>query len=413
MELTGMVTTREEFLYPDSLCGRLPEELQITIAGNGRPGIQLILETSGKKVNFFLKGKGFCGEWYEMKDIPVEYNTGDGVSQGGAMVLETPPGEKPDYVQLLAKIIQETFDRGGNLVIPSFAVGRTQEMLYFIRQIKADGLVYGHDGFKVYVDSPLANEATTIFSEHQYDCFDEEAMELIKKGINPISFPGLKVSVTSDDSKSINYDEEPKVIISASGMCDAGRIKHHLKHNLWNEKNTILFVGYQAVGTLGRALIEGAADVKLFGEPVHVAAHICQMPGISGHADVNGLLDWAKAFEEKPQKVFVTHGDDTVTEIFAKRLTDELGYDTMAPFSGTVYDLADNVCLYEAKGVKIQKASASPKATRAARAFEKLLALGYRLITVIRKNEGTPNKDLERFSRDVQSLCDKWDRTDM
>ena len=145
-------------------------------------------------------------------------------------------GEKPDYVKLLSEIIQETFDRGGNLVIPSFAVGRTQEMLYFIRQIKADGLVYGHDGFKVYVDSPLANEATTIFSEHQYDCFDEEAMELIQKGINPISFPGLKVSVTSDDSKSINYDEEPKVIISASGMCDAGRIKHHLKHNLWNEK---------------------------------------------------------------------------------------------------------------------------------------------------------------------------------
>ena len=134
-------------------------------------------------------------------------------------------GEKPDYVKLLSEIIQETFDRGGNLVIPSFAVGRTQEMLYFIRQIKADGLVYGHDGFKVYVDSPLANEATTIFSEHQYDCFDEEAMELIKKGINPISFPGLKISVTSDDSKSINYDEEPKVIISASGMCDAGRIK--------------------------------------------------------------------------------------------------------------------------------------------------------------------------------------------
>ena len=340
------------------------------------------------------------------------------INEADYVVMESTYGtrihDKPaDYVTSLTKILQTTFDRGGSVIIPSFAVGRTQEMLYFIRQIKADGLVYGHDGFKVYVDSPLANEATTIFSEHQYDCFDEEAMELIKKGINPISFPGLKISVTSDDSKSINYDEEPKVIISASGMCDAGRIKHHLKHNLWNEKNTILFVGYQAVGTLGRALIEGAADVKLFGEPVHVAAHICQMPGISGHADVNGLLDWAKAFEEKPQKVFVTHGDDTVTEIFAKRLTDELGYDTMAPFSGTVYDLADDVCLYEAKGVKIQKASASPKATRAARAFEKLLALGYRLITVIRKNEGTPNKDLERFSRDVQSLCDKWDRTDM
>ena len=323
-------------------------------------------------------------------------------------------GEKPDYVKILAQIIQETFDRGGNLIVPSFAVGRTQEMLYFIRQIKADNLVHGYDGFTVYVDSPLANEATTIFSEHQYDCFDEVAMELIHKGINPISFPGLKISVTSDDSKAINYDEEPKVIISASGMCDAGRIKHHLKHNLWDERNTILFVGYQAVGTLGRALIEGATDVKLFGEPVHVAAHINRMPGISGHADVNGLLDWAKAFAEvRPKKVFVTHGDDAVTEIFAKRLNEELGYDTMAPFSGTVYDLAENVCIYEAEGIKIQKASVSPKASRAARAFEKLLSLGYRLLSVIKKNEGIPNKDLERFSRDVQSLCDKWDRNDI
>ena len=322
-------------------------------------------------------------------------------------------GERPDYVRLLAEVIQETFDRGGNLVIPSFAVGRTQEMLYFIRQIKEERLVYGHDGFKVYVDSPLANEATTIFAEHTYDCYDEEAMELIHKGINPLSFPGLKTSITSDDSKAINFDEDCKVIISASGMCDAGRIKHHLKHNLWNEKNTILFVGYQAIGTLGRSLLEGATDIKLFGEPVHVAAKILQMPGISGHADVNGLLDWAKAFEGKPKKVFVTHGEDSVTEIFAKRLTEELGYDTMAPFSGTSYDLLNNECLYEAKGVKIERASTSPKATKAAQVYQKLLSLGHRLISVIRKNEGSPNKDLEKFSRDVQSLCDKWDRNDI
>lgn len=322
-------------------------------------------------------------------------------------------GERPDYVRLLSEVIQETFDRGGNLVIPSFAVGRTQEMLYFIRQIKEEKLVYGHDGFKVYVDSPLANEATSIFAEHTYDCYDEEAMELIHKGINPISFPGLKTSITSDDSKAINFDEDCKVIISASGMCDAGRIKHHLKHNLWNEKNTILFVGYQAIGTLGRSLQEGATDIKLFGEPVHVAAKILQMPGISGHADVNGLLDWAKAFEEKPKKVFVTHGEDSVTEIFAKRLTEELGYDTMAPFSGTAYDLLSNECLYEAKGVKIVRASTSPKAAKAAQVYQKLLSLGHRLISVIRKNEGSPNKDLEKFSRDVQSLCDKWDRNDI
>ncbi len=321
-------------------------------------------------------------------------------------------GERPDYVRLLADVIQETFDRGGNVVIPSFAVGRTQEMLYFIRQIKAEGLIHGHDNFKVFVDSPLANEATNIFGIHKYDCFDDEALELIRKGINPLSFPGLKISVTSEDSKAINFDDDCKVIISASGMCDAGRIKHHLKHNLWREDSTILFVGYQAVGTPGRALLEGAQEIKLFGEPVHVAAKICRMPGISGHADVNGLVDWIKAFEVKPQKVFVTHGEDTVTELFAARLRDEMNYDAYAPFSGTEFDLAEGEFLYEAEGVKIQKPAALQKASKAAKVYEKLLALGYRLLSVIRKNEGCANKDLEKFSRDVQSLCDKWDRTD-
>ena len=321
-------------------------------------------------------------------------------------------GERPDYVRLLADVIQETFDRGGNVVIPSFAVGRTQEMLYFIRQIKAEGLIHGHDNFKVFVDSPLANEATNIFGIHKYDCFDDEALELIRKGINPLSFPGLKISVTSEDSKAINFDDDCKVIISASGMCDAGRIKHHLKHNLWREDSTILFVGYQAVGTPGRALLEGTQAIKLFGEPVHVAAKICRMPGISGHADVNGLVDWIKAFEVKPQKVFVTHGEDTVTELFAARLRDEMNYDAYAPFSGTEFDLAEGEFLYEAEGVKIQKPAALQKASKAAKVYEKLLALGYRLLSVIRKNEGCANKDLEKFSRDVQSLCDKWDRTD-
>lgn len=321
-------------------------------------------------------------------------------------------GERPDYVGTLAEIIQRTFDRGGSVIIPSFAVGRTQEMLYFIRQIKAENRVKGHENFKVYVDSPLANEATTIFKEHMYDCFDQEAVGLIMDGINPLSFPGLRTSVTSDDSKAINYDEDCKVIISASGMCDAGRIKHHLKHNLWNSSNTILFVGYQAIGTLGRALIEGATEVKLFGEEVYVAAEICQMQGISGHADVNGLLDWIGAFKEKPKKVFVTHGDDEVTEIFARRLREEKGLDAMAPFSGTEYDLAEDSFICEAKGVKTSKA-ASHKAGKAARAFEKLVAMGQRLMSVIRKNEGCANKDLEKFAREIQSLCDKWDRNDV
>ena len=167
-------------------------------------------------------------------------------------------GPKPDYVGELTAVLQRTFDRGGNVVIPSFAVGRTQEMLYFIRQIKAEGRVKGHEGFEVYVDSPLASKSTTIFRENFSECFDEEALALVRSGQNPLSFPGLRISETKEDSVAINLDPTPKVILSASGMCDAGRIRHHLKHNLWREECTILFVGYQAEGSLGRHLLEGA-----------------------------------------------------------------------------------------------------------------------------------------------------------
>ena len=377
----------------------------------GSASIEVIIQEDGKEKKIVFSGDIGNLNQPLIKD-PVYLHDADYVVMESTYG-DRSHGDRPDYVSMLAEVIQHTFDRGGSVIIPSFAVGRTQEMLYFIRQIKAEGRVHGHDNFKVYVDSPLANEATTIFNEHIYDCFDEEAMALVKKGINPLMFPGLKTSITSDDSRAINFDEDCKVIISASGMCDAGRIKHHLKHNLWNPNNTILFVGYQAIGTLGRALIEGATEVKLFGETVSVGAEIRQMPGVSGHADVNGLMTWIRAFKEKPQKVFVTHGDDAVTEIFATRLQEELGLDSMAPFSGTVYDLANNTCIYEAQGVRITKASVSPKASRAAQAFQKLVAMGQRLMSVIRKSEGLPNKDLDRFTRDVQSLCDKWDRDDL
>ncbi len=207
-------------------------------------------------------------------------------------------GPRPDYVNELAKILQRTFDRGGNVVIPSFAVGRTQEMLYFIREIKEKGLVKGHGNFPVYIDSPLATAATRIFRDTDPDCFDAQTRALREKGIDPINVPGLRISVTSDDSRMINTDRTPKVILSASGMCDAGRIRHHLKHNLWRPECTILFVGYQAVGTLGRTLIDGAVNVKLFGESIEVQAEICQLTGMSGHADREGLLRWVNAFTE-------------------------------------------------------------------------------------------------------------------
>lgn len=312
--------------------------------------------------------------------------------------------ERPDYVGELAKLIQKTLDRGGNLVIPSFAVGRTQEILYFIRKIKTDNMVTGHDNFPVYVDSPMAVRATSIFQDNKLECFDEEAIELVNKGINPISFPGLKLSITSDESKAINFEETPKVIISASGMCEAGRIRHHLKHNLWRPECTVLFVGYQAVGTLGRAIVEGAKEVKLFGEPIEVRADICKLAGLSGHADKNGLIEWITAFEEKPRKVFVVHGEDSVCTSFAECLMVEHGIKAYAPYSGTVFNLASGKLEYEAEPIALKK-----REKAATGVYARLLAAGQRLLAIIKKNEGTSNKDLAKFADQVTSLCDKWD----
>ena len=222
-------------------------------------------------------------------------------------------------------------------MIPSFAVGRTQEMLYFLRKIKVGRMVEGHEDFPVYVDSPLAVEATGIFQENRFECFDGEALELAKAKINPLTFSGLKLAITSEESKEINFIDTPKVIISASGMCDAGRIRHHLKHNLWRPECTILFVGYQSVGTLGRSIVEGAEEVRLFGETIQVRAQIKKLAGMSGHADKNGLLEWISAFEEKPRKVFVVHGEDKVCISFVECLKHEHGQNAYAPKGGTAF----------------------------------------------------------------------------
>ena len=294
------------------------------------------------------------------------------VDSADYMIIESTYGDRlhdmrVDYVEKLTPIIQRTLDRGGNVVVPSFAVGRTQEMLYFIRKIKADHLITGHDDFTVVVDSPLANGATTIFTKHTMDCYDDEAKALIEQGINPISFPGLKVSITSDDSIALNTDMEPKVILSASGMCEAGRIKHHLKHNLWRPESTVLFVGYQAQGTVGRQLLDGADEVKLFGEPVAVKAEICNLPGISGHADQEGLLAWAGALKEVPKKTFVVHGEDTVCDTFAQLLHERLGHDAVAPYSGAVFDLIAGTFTEEPAGIPIVKETALKEDTGAAK----------------------------------------------
>ena len=334
------------------------------------------------------------------------------VKEADYVVIESTYGDRthgediPDYVGEFTRILRETFQKGGNVVIPSFAVGRTQEILYFIREIKEKNLLPEFQNFEVYVDSPLAVEATTIFGKNVQDCFDDTALALVQQGINPIGFPGLRMAITSDESKMINFNDKPKVILSASGMCEAGRIRHHLKHNLWRKDSTILFVGYQVPGTLGNMLLNGAKEVKLFGETIEVQAKIENLPGISGHADVNQLTKWVSMFDPKPKRVFIVHGEDKVTEQFAAHIHEELGLEAYAPFSGDAFDLLTGACVAQGSREAVEK-----KSTRAVNnIFARLVAAGERLMTVIRKCEGMPNRELGKFADQINELCNKWER---
>ena len=332
-------------------------------------------------------------------------------SEADYVVMESTYGDRihekddEDVVQDLADIISETFRRGGNVVIPAFAIGRTQVMLYYIRHIKEKNMVPDFPNFPVYVDSPLAVEATQIFYECGQECYDDEALDLLAKDINPIGFPNLHLSITTDDSKAINFIEEPKVIISASGMCDAGRIKHHLKYNLWREDSTILMVGYQSVGSPGRKIQDGAKEIKIFGEDVAVRAKIETLPGLSGHADRLGLLEWIEAFKYKPRQVFVVHGEDQVAELFSKTLSEECGLRSAAPYSGTRYDLAAGKFILITSGIPISKATAGRMVSSS---FTKLKFTGRRILDFINNCQGLPNKDLERFSQDLEALIEKY-----
>lgn len=319
-------------------------------------------------------------------------------------------GERPDYISALAAVIQRTLDRGGNVVIPSFAVGRTQEMLYFIREIKQKGLVRGHDGFRVIVDSPLSVEATSVFLQCDTSYMDDEARALLQKGVNPLWFEGLETSVTSDDSKAINEDREPKVIISASGMCEAGRIRHHLKHNLWRPESLVLFVGYQGEGTLGRQLLEGAKEIKIFGEDIAVRAEITNLPGVSGHADRDGLLRWMAGFTKKPAQVFVNHGEDASCAAFARTLTEEHGMAAMAPWSGTEYDLARGEFVHVTEGVPIAHAEAPERAKRPEGLFARLIAAAEALLRAARRCDGRSNRELRAWAERIESVTKDMER---
>ena len=311
------------------------------------------------------------------------------------------------YTDELAQIIDETLGKGGNVVIPSFAVGRTQELLYFIRQIKDENLVKSVPNFDVYVDSPLSKAATTIFCGDLRGYLDEEAVALVKDGTHMFNFPGLHLTETVDESKNLNLDPSPKVIISASGMCDAGRIRHHLKHNLWRPESAVVFVGFQSPGTLGRHLLDGAESVKMFGEEIAVRAKIVNFQGLSSHADRDHLLNWIDQFASaKPTHVFVVHGDREVAPAFAADLA-ERGFAAHAPRYTEVYDLLTDR-IVEQGYLPEPKKKSFEGAPRVSSAYRRLVELGDALAALIRRSQGRDNKTLADFAESLRKILEKF-----
>lgn len=277
------------------------------------------------------------------------------IDEADYLVCESTYGDRlhedvGDKAKKLMEIIKKTISRGGNVVIPSFAVGRTQELLYEIH--KLDEELYKDEieyisKVPVYVDSPLATSVTGVFRKH-LDYFDEEARRYVENGDYPLDFPNLHFTHSAEESKALNDLKEPVIIISASGMCEAGRIKHHLKHNLWRSDSTIVFVGYQAKGTLGRRILEGEKTVNIFGEEITVNAEIENIESFSGHADQKGLIDWISSFKRKPKKVFIVHGEDKAQKVFSDKIRGELNIDTVIPSKYDTYDFdADTINIAE------------------------------------------------------------------
>ena len=281
------------------------------------------------------------------------------------LVMESTYGDRvhirnDEKANLFLDIVYETLEKNGTVVIPSFAVGRTQEILYELNKIKEntddEDFIRKYEKLMhvpVYVDSPLAVSATEIFRNNT-ELFDDEVKEEMARGDNPLEFPGLKFTKTADESKALNESTEPAIIISASGMCEVGRIKHHLKHNLWNPNSTILFVGYQAPGTLGRRIVDGEKRVKIFGEEITVNARIEYIEGYSGHADQEWLLNFIYSFYTKPKHIFLVHGEETGQEVLKEKIIENTNIPVTIPAFGETYTLSGDALSVE-KTVELPK----------------------------------------------------------
>jgi len=298
-------------------------------------------------------------------------------------------------------------------------VGRTQELLYLLLNIISEKMLPHIEYLPVFLDSPLAIEATKIFSQNIEGYFDQEAMALVNKGLNPLMFDSLSTLVTADESRELNFRKESCVIISSSGMCEAGRIKHHLKHNLWRKESTILFCGYQAAGTLGRSIVDGAKKVTIFGEQIEVKASIRQLEGLSGHADQRGLIKWLEGFDlKKPRHVFVVHGDEKISQFFAGYLGSVLNIAAWAPEVGQSFDLLTEKLPIATKEIEFIELSNALKIAleHLEVVLEKFGQIGQRLIKnakEVLKDYQNPDAKrtadaLVRFSEELETIEKKW-----
>ena len=385
------------------------------------PGIKVRLKNIGH-----LLGSAAVEIWVTEGDKTGKVVFSGDVGRGDRPILEDPENiDGADFVVMegtygdrehevsteedkeaeLVETLRAALARGGNIVIPSFAVGRTQELLYYLKRIMLKGRLPALEHVPVYIDSPLGIEATKIYERCAEGYYDEEAREMAKAG-SPFDFPTLRVAQTAEESKLINDDKASKIIISSSGMADAGRIRHHLKHNLYRADSTVLFVGYQAVGTLGRILVDGAKKVKLFGEEVRVNANIVQIEGLSGHAGKSELVAWLNGFSEKPQQVFLIHGEEETLLAFQGVLQVQ-GYAAVVPHLGEWYELerAGEVAAVavQPEAVDIKGRAYGYKLQEQLRALQALVDR-----SLVRRSPDMPLK-LTILEADLKTLTEKWE----
>lgn len=291
----------------------------------GSTSLKLVVEQGGASRSILFSGD--VGRW----NMPI-INDPEQFEEADYVLIESTYGDRThgevkDIPSELARIINETNKAGGNIVIPSFAVERTQELLYHLNALQRENRI---PHLFTFVDSPMAIKVTDIFKKHP-ELFDAETRDLLQRGIHPCDLPGLTMSNTVDQSKAINHIKGTAIIIAGSGMCTGGRIKHHLKNNLSRPESTILFVGYQAVGTLGRTIQDQPAEVRIFGEMQPLRARIEKISGFSAHADRNELLRWITALKKPPRRVFITHGEPDAANAFKKFLSEKTGWPCTVP----------------------------------------------------------------------------------